>query len=260
MLPAEHLAAGHEPHRDEQRCRSWSRRRARAPGASAAGRPCGAVDHTVVWSGRMAVCAAPGQGAGPRRRRRAASPSRALERCSIRQVAARASVSIGAVQHHYPTKDALLAAAMGHVEVAYRERLARSTADTAGPDERLRLTVHAPVPDGAEDRTATALWVAFGGRAAVHGPTAEDHRRLWQRAEDVLTARGRGPGRGPSARRGGRRRPACSAWPRPVGVGAARAGPHGRAARPPPARRRRRRRGQAGAAAGLSRAAVPGRA
>lgn len=107
-----------------------------------------------------------------------------LDRCSIRQVAARALVSIGAVQHHYPTKDALLAAAMGHLERSYRERLARSTADATTPDELLRRTAHALVPDGAEDRRATALWIAFVGRAAVHPPTAEEHRRVWQRAED----------------------------------------------------------------------------
>lgn len=109
-----------------------------------------------------------------------------LERTSIRHVAARASVSIGAVQHHYPTKDALLAAAMTHLESIYRERLARSTADAATADEQLRRTAHALVPDSAEDRRATALWVAFVGRAAVHPPTAEEHRRLWQRAEDEV--------------------------------------------------------------------------
>jgi AcrR family transcriptional regulator len=107
-----------------------------------------------------------------------------LERTSIRQVAARASVSIGAVQHHYPTKDALLAAAMTHLESSYRDRLARSTAAASTADEHLRRTVHALVPDSAEDSRATALWVAFVGRAAVHPPTAEEHRRLWQRAED----------------------------------------------------------------------------
>jgi AcrR family transcriptional regulator len=110
-----------------------------------------------------------------------------LEGASIRQVAARASVSIGAVQHHYPTKDALLAAAMTYLESSYRERLARSTAAAATSTERLRHTVHALVPDGADDRRATALWVAFVGRSAVHPPTAEEHRRLWQRAEDGLT-------------------------------------------------------------------------
>jgi AcrR family transcriptional regulator len=107
-----------------------------------------------------------------------------LDGTSIRLVASRASVSIGAVQHHFPTKDALLAAAMAHLEAVYRERLVRSTADATTPDELLRRTVHALVPDGADDRRATALWIAFVGRAAVHPPTAEQHHRLWQRAED----------------------------------------------------------------------------
>ena len=109
-----------------------------------------------------------------------------LEGASIRQVAARASVSIGAVQHHYPTKDALLAAAMGHLESVYRDRLARSTGDAVSAEDLLRRTVHALVPDSDEDRRATALWVAFVGRAAVHPPTAVHHRQLWQRAEDEV--------------------------------------------------------------------------
>ena len=107
-----------------------------------------------------------------------------LDGTSIRQVAARASVSIGAVQHHFPTKDALLSAAMAYLESVYRERLARSTADAATDDELLRRTVHALVPGSADDRRATALWLAFVARAAVHPPTAQEHRRLWRRAED----------------------------------------------------------------------------
>ena len=110
-----------------------------------------------------------------------------LDGTSIRQVAARASVSIGAVQHHYPTKDALLAAAMAHLESTYRQRLARSTAETTTAKERLRRTVHALVPADADDRRATALWLAFVARAAVHPPTAQQHRQLWQRAEDSIT-------------------------------------------------------------------------
>jgi TetR/AcrR family transcriptional repressor of bet genes len=129
-----------------------------------------------------------------------------LERCSIRQVAARASVSIGAVQHHYPTKDALLAAAMSHLEHVYRERLARSTAHATTPEQLLRRTAHALVPEGEQDRRATALWVAFVGRAAVHPPTAEEHRRLWQRGEDGVARlvadvwREPGPAPSPQAR------------------------------------------------------------
>ena len=41
----------------------------------------------------------------------------------MRKVATRAGVSIGAVQHHYPTKDAMLIAAMDAVSAAFQTRL-----------------------------------------------------------------------------------------------------------------------------------------
>ena len=43
-----------------------------------------------------------------------------FEGVSVRKVAARAGVSIGAVQHHFPTKDAMLAAAMERASAAVR--------------------------------------------------------------------------------------------------------------------------------------------
>jgi AcrR family transcriptional regulator len=93
-----------------------------------------------------------------------------LDGTSIRQVAARASLSIGAVQHHFPTKDALLSAAMAHVEWTYRQRLARAAAGAADEGELLSRVVHALVPDGVDDRRATAPWLAFVAHAAVHPP------------------------------------------------------------------------------------------
>src|SRR4028119_311297 len=55
------------------------------------------------------------------------------EGISIRRVATAAGVSIGAVQHHFATKDALLAAAMDRVSQQFRERLERRIAPGAGP-------------------------------------------------------------------------------------------------------------------------------
>ena len=60
------------------------------------------------------------------------------EGISIRRVATVAGVSIGAVQHHFPTKDALLAAAMDRVSRQFQERLERRLAPGAGPAEVLR--------------------------------------------------------------------------------------------------------------------------
>lgn len=107
---------------------------------------------------------------------------RGLAGTSIRQVAARAGVSIGAVQHHFRSKDALLAAAMDRVEEVHRERLARAYGD-APAVQRLREVVRSLVPGDDAARTAAAVWLAFVAHAAVHEPTARRHRDTWARAE-----------------------------------------------------------------------------
>ncbi|MFC3688597.1 TetR/AcrR family transcriptional regulator [Aquipuribacter hungaricus] len=110
-----------------------------------------------------------------------------LEGTSVRRVAARAGVSIGAVQHHFPTKDAMLAGAMVRLEEVYRRRLDEEASQLPDrPDARLRATVRSLVPAEPDDRSDTALWLAFVARAAVHGPTAALHRETWQRAEDGI--------------------------------------------------------------------------
>ena len=107
-----------------------------------------------------------------------------LEGTSVRRVAARAGVSIGAVQHHFPTKDAMLSAAMARVEAVYRRRLADVAAEFADrPDMILRATLRSLVPGSPAERADTSLWLAFVARAAVHDATAAQHRLSWQSAE-----------------------------------------------------------------------------
>jgi TetR/AcrR family transcriptional regulator, transcriptional repressor of bet genes len=108
------------------------------------------------------------------------------EGISIRRVAAAAGVSIGAVQHHFPTKDALLAAAMGRVSQQFQERLDRRLAPGAGPAEVLRAVAGELLGAGQERRPASVIWLVRLARAAVHEPTAEVHRREWQQVEDLL--------------------------------------------------------------------------
>lgn len=108
------------------------------------------------------------------------------EGISIRRVAAAAGVSIGAVQHHFPTKDALLAAAMDRVSRQFQERLDRRIAPGAGPAEVLRAVADELVSTGEERRPASVIWLVRMARAAVHEPTAEVHRREWQQVEDLL--------------------------------------------------------------------------
>jgi TetR/AcrR family transcriptional repressor of bet genes len=108
------------------------------------------------------------------------------EGISIRRVATAAGVSIGAVQHHFPTKDALLAAAMDRVSRQFQERLERRLAPGAGPAEVLRAVAGELLSTGQERRPASVIWLVRMARAAVHEPTAEVHRREWQHVEDLL--------------------------------------------------------------------------
>ena len=62
---------------------------------------------------------------------------RGLEEVSVREVAAGAGVSIGTVQHYFPTKDVMLAAAYQEVLRSIRARI---EAVEFGPDIRVNLS------------------------------------------------------------------------------------------------------------------------
>jgi AcrR family transcriptional regulator len=109
-----------------------------------------------------------------------------LDAVSIRRVATAAGVSIGAVQHHFPTKDALLAAAMDRIETAFVEHLAGQLGDGTRPGQALRAVAHELVPVDGEARAGTVVWTWFVARAMVDEPTADRHRRSWRALEDVL--------------------------------------------------------------------------
>lgn len=108
------------------------------------------------------------------------------EGISIRRVAAAAGVSIGAVQHHFPTKDALLAAAMDRVGRAFRDRLAARVPVDATPAAALREVAHELLAADPDQRRDAVVWVVTVARAAVDEPTALAHRAEWQEVEDVL--------------------------------------------------------------------------
>ena len=108
------------------------------------------------------------------------------EGISIRRVAAAAGVSIGAVQHHFPTKDALLSAAMDRVGRSFRDRLAARVPADAPPATALREVAHALLGAGPDQRADVVVWLATVARAAVDGRAAASHQEEWQQVEDVL--------------------------------------------------------------------------
>ncbi|WP_222710544.1 TetR/AcrR family transcriptional regulator [Quadrisphaera setariae] len=109
-----------------------------------------------------------------------------FEGVSIRRVATRAGVSIGAVQHHFPTKDAMLEAAMEHASEVVAEDVRAALAAPGPPAERLRAVVAALVGARPDQRPATVLWVARLARAEVHPPAAQRHAEEWGFLEQLL--------------------------------------------------------------------------
>lgn len=109
-----------------------------------------------------------------------------FEGISVRRVATRAGVSIGAVQHHFPTKDAMLEAAMEHASEVVAEDVRVALAAPGAPAERLRAVVAALVGARPDQRPATVLWVARLARAEVHPPAAQRHAEEWGFLEQLL--------------------------------------------------------------------------
>lgn len=105
---------------------------------------------------------------------------------SVRAVAARAGVAIGTVQHHFPTKAAMLLAAMDAISIdavhAYDE--AAQDADAEG---RLLATVRLLVPSGRESRVSR-VWLAFAACAPTDPAVGARYQELWARTERGLAA------------------------------------------------------------------------
>lgn len=109
-----------------------------------------------------------------------------FEGISVRRVATRAGVSIGAVQYHFPTKDAMLEAAMEHASAAVADDIGAALQAGGDPAERLRAVVVALLGVEPDQRPATVLWVARLARAEVHPPAARRHAQEWAFLEQLL--------------------------------------------------------------------------
>jgi len=110
-----------------------------------------------------------------------------VEHVSIRVVAAAAGVSIGTVQHHFPTQDALLQAAYAEV----LDRIAtRIETVVVGKDARLNLTavLRELLPLDRNRIRETRVHLGFAARAATAPPLAETQRAALSRLRTGLAA------------------------------------------------------------------------
>ena len=97
-----------------------------------------------------------------------------VEGVSVRNVAAEAGWSTGALRHYFETKEGLLASAAQLLEERVRRRLeGKSYGGT--PREAVRAVLCEVLPLDEERRTEVALWFAFAARSLVDPRIAEEH-------------------------------------------------------------------------------------
>jgi TetR/AcrR family transcriptional repressor of bet genes len=83
---------------------------------------------------------------------------------SIRRISAQAEVSIGLINHHFPTKDALVAEAYRYFNSELVGYLRSAVAEHAGsPREQLRAFFNASFSPPNLDSDVLAVWVVFWG-------------------------------------------------------------------------------------------------
>ncbi len=111
---------------------------------------------------------------------------RGLDQVSVREVASAADVSIGTVQHYFPTKDDMLAAAFNEVVRRIRTRM---TSVCLGPDVRRNISAVLTELLPVDDRRAAEarIQVAFAARAATSPALAEIQRSVLTEIHEALT-------------------------------------------------------------------------
>ncbi|MFB7915663.1 TetR/AcrR family transcriptional regulator [Streptomyces sp. NPDC056061] len=113
---------------------------------------------------------------------------RGLEGATLRDVAAAAEVSMGAVQRCFRTKQEMLVFALGHigerVNERVRARLVRSPAQSARTAVGHAATEISLLRD--EHRAEARVWLAFVAQAAVGEPLARTLRANYAELEEAV--------------------------------------------------------------------------
>lgn len=134
------------------------------------------------------------------------------EGLSIRTISAQAGVSVGLINHHFPNKDELVAAAYRHIN-SELVRGMQAAVDRAGPSPqaRMRAFLEAWFSAPSLDADALAVWVVFWGlyrhsrliqrihRETYQGYVSLLHGMLAELLPQSRTARGRRTGRSGAA-------------------------------------------------------------
>lgn len=125
--------------------------------------------------------------------------TRGLDAVSLREVAGEAGVSMGRVQHYFPTKDAMiLHACEAMAEAAYEQAVGTrtagdsdglsSTSTGATPQQIVRSILLTGIPFDDAHRMGASVWFAFLTKAAVWPALADVVRRQLDDAGVFLTS------------------------------------------------------------------------
>ena len=82
---------------------------------------------------------------------------------SIRTISAQAGVSVGLINHHFPNKDELVAAAFSHFNRELVDTLKAAAARADSPPARLRAFLEASFSPPNLDADVLTVWVVFWG-------------------------------------------------------------------------------------------------
>jgi AcrR family transcriptional regulator len=93
--------------------------------------------------------------------------ARGMESVSLREVAAEAGMSMGAVQYYVTTKDQMLLLALERIAIWIGERVAAVAADRTTPLDVLRATILELLPLDEERRYLNRIGLAFQASSVV---------------------------------------------------------------------------------------------
>ncbi|RMC35298.1 TetR/AcrR family transcriptional regulator [Paracoccus alkanivorans] len=103
-----------------------------------------------------------------------------IEQCSIRAIAREADVSVGLINHHYGTKEALIAAAYRHVADDVLAQIERRVADVGGnAREKLSAFIRASFSPVNLDADLFRVWLAFWTLQSTSKEIAAVHKERY---------------------------------------------------------------------------------
>jgi AcrR family transcriptional regulator len=112
--------------------------------------------------------------------------TRGSDAVTLRNVAAEAGVSVGAVQHNFPTKDALMIGAMTAVKERFAARLRFLLENEESAEQRLRLFCEEVSCLTDTGLTNAVVWTAFAARATTDEGIRSIHASDWGGTEGFL--------------------------------------------------------------------------